>query len=291
MAWVQVSRKLKPMLKIDAHQHFWKFNPDRDSWITEDMAVIRRNFLPDNLEPVLQENGFNGSILVQSAQPEVENNFLLEQAEAHEFIKGVVGWVNFFALDIEERLTHYRKFEKLKGFRYILQGAEDRALMLAPEFKRGISKLQQFGYTYDLLIYPDQLAYAEQLVASFPDQPFVIDHLAKPYIRNGSINKWQKNMVAMARHENVFCKISGMVTEADWKRWRKEDFAPYLDSVVEAFGTQRLMFGSDWPVCLVAASYAEMLNIVKDYFSSFSQHEQDMIFGGNAIAFYKIDEG
>ncbi|WP_187262483.1 amidohydrolase family protein [Pontibacter beigongshangensis] len=276
------------MLKIDAHQHFWKFDPVRDSWINDDMAVIRRDFLPEDLQPVLQQNGFDGCVLVQSAQPEFENDFLLEQAANHSFIKGVVGWVDFFAEDLEQRLEQCTRFEKLKGFRYILQGAEDRALMLTPEFRKGISRLQPFGYTYDILIFPDQLGYSRELVAEFPEQPFVIDHIAKPYIKDKKLDGWKQDMQAMAVHPNVLCKISGMVTEADWQNWKKEDFRPYLDTVVEAFGTDRIMYGSDWPVCLVAGAYEEMLAIVQDYFSAFSAQEQAAFFGGNAQSFYKL---
>ena len=276
------------MQRIDAHQHFWKFDPVRDSWITEDMAAIRRDFGPEDLQPVLQQHGFDGCVLVQSAEPEHENDYLLEQAEKHAFIKGVVGWVDFFSDTLEEQLKHYSGFEKLKGFRYILQGTEDRALMLRPEFKQGIRKLQQHGFTYDVLIFPDQLKYTEQLVAAFPDQPFVLDHMAKPYIKEGKIAEWKRDMKALAKHENVCCKVSGMVTEADWKSWKKEDFTPYMDAAVEAFGTSRLLYGSDWPVCLVAATYGEVLDIAQDYFSAFSKNEQDAVFGGNAAKFYNL---
>ncbi|PRY11638.1 L-fuconolactonase [Pontibacter ummariensis] len=276
------------MLKVDAHQHFWKFDPVRDSWITEDMATIRRDFGPEDLQPLLQQHGFDGCVLVQSAEPEHENKFLLEQAEKYDFIKGVVGWVDFFAASMEERLARYGQVKKMKGFRYVLQGAEDRALMLRPAFMQGLSKLQQYGFTYDLLIFPDQLKYAAELIAAFPEQPFVIDHLAKPYIRDGKIDEWKRDIKAVAQHENVCCKVSGMVTEADWRNWRKEDFRPYLDVVVEAFGTDRLLYGSDWPVCLLAATYAEVLAIVQEYFSAFSRAEQDAVFGGNALQFYNL---
>jgi L-fuconolactonase len=276
------------MPKIDAHQHFWKYNPWRESWITDDMKVIQRDFLPEDLQPLLHQHGFDGCVLVQSAQPEEENAFLLEQAGKHDFVKGVVGWVDFLADDVEEKLAHYRQFEKLKGFRYILQDNPDPALMLRPEFKRGVGKLARYGYTYDVLIYPNQLDYSREFVAAFTDQPFVIDHLAKPDIKNKGLTSWQQSIKAFTEYENVYCKVSGMVTEADWKNWKKEDFRPYLDTIVETFGTSRLLFGSDWPVCLVAASYAEMLGIVEDYFSAFSKEEQAAIFGGNAATFYNL---
>ncbi|MFC6996588.1 amidohydrolase family protein [Rufibacter roseus] len=277
-------------MRIDAHQHFWQFNPIRDSWVTDDMAIIQRDFLPQDLQPLLQEHGFDGCVLVQTSQPEHENEILLEWAQGHDFIKGVVGWVDFFAPDIAERLAHLSQFKKLKGFRYVLQGAENKELMLNPNFKKGIAQLQKFNFTYDILIYPNQLRPTAELVAEFPDQTFVINHLAKPNMKAGAeaFKEWQKDMKAFAPHEQGFCKVSGMVTQADWQNWKKEDFTPYLDTLIEIFGPERLMFGSDWPVCLVAASYAETLGIVQDYFSSFSQEEQGLIFGRNAAAFYRL---
>ena len=276
------------MPRIDAHQHFWKFDPVRDSWITEDMAKIRRDFGPEDLQPVLQQHGFEGCVAVQADQSEAENEFLLAHAAAHNFIKGVVGWVDLRAANVQERLEYYAGLEKMKGFRHVLQGEPDRALMLKPEFKRGISQLGRFRFTYDILIYPDQLCFAKEMVAAFPNQPFVIDHLAKPYIKNRKVETWEKGIRAIAEHGNVYCKLSGMITEADWQNWKKEDFQPYLDVVVEAFGTNRIMYGSDWPVCLVAGGYAGMLDIVEDYFSSFSHSEQAAFFGGNASRFYKL---
>ncbi len=274
---------------IDAHQHFWKFDPVRDSWITADMAVIQKDFLPGDLKPVLKAAGVDGCVLVQSDQSEDENEFQLANAEKNDFVRGFVGWVDLQSPGLEERLTHYRRYPKLKGFRHVLQGEKDRALMLKPRFKKGIGLLRQFGFTYDILIYPDQLGFTRDLVAACPDQSFVIDHIAKPDIKGKKLTaEWQSAMRAVAVNQNTCCKISGMVTEADWKNWRAADFKPYLDTVVEAFGTERLMFGSDWPVCLVAASYEQVMGIVRDYFSSFSKDEQAGIFGGNAIAFYNL---
>jgi L-fuconolactonase len=225
---------------------------------------------------------------VQVDQDEEENIFQLNNADRFDFIKGVVGWIDLQSDAVEERLQHYLQFEKMKGFRHILQGEKDRALMLKPAFKKGIGLLSKYNYTYDVLIFPDQLQYAVELVQSFPGQRFVIDHIAKPYIKDQKIEDWQKDMKQFKSCENVFCKISGMVTEADWLNWQQEDFIPYIDIVVETFGTARIMFGSDWPVCLVAASYEKMKGIVDDYFSSFSKDEQERFFGKNAIEFYKL---
>ncbi len=277
------------MQRIDAHQHFWKFDPVRDSWITEEMAVIRRDFGPEDLGPLLRNVGIDGTIVVQADQSYEENDFHLAHADKYDFIKGIVGWADLQSDSVVEKLEYYSGFRKMKGFRHVLQGEKDRALMLKPAFKKGIGCLQRFNFTYDILIYTDQLKYSKELVAAFPEQLFVIDHLAKPQIKDRNIDLWKKDMEAIAEHDNVYCKISGMVTEADWKNWKKEDFHPYLDVVVNAFGTKRILFGSDWPVCLVAASYAAMLDIVKDYFSSFTQHEQDLFFGGNASVFYHVD--
>jgi len=273
---------------IDAHQHFWQFDPVRDNWINEEMAIIQHDFLPQQLEKILSENGIDGSVIVQSDQSEKENEFQLNNAARYDFIRGVVGWVDLQATDIEEKLLYYQQFKKLKGFRHVLQGEPQRDLMLQPAFKNGIGLLNKYGFSYDVLIFPDQLKYAAQLAAAFPDQPFVIDHIAKPKIKDGLIADWKKDIFSLAAHENVVCKISGMVTEADWKNWRAEEFTPYLDTIVAAFGTDRIMYGSDWPVCLVAADYAKTKQIVDDYFSQFSADEQAAFYGKTASAFYKL---
>lgn len=276
------------MLKIDAHQHFWQYDPVQYDWISDSMQSIRRDFDPRDLQLILHENGFDGCVAVQAQQTEEENRFLLACAEAHDFIKGVVAWVDLQAENIEEQLAYYSSFPQVKGFRHVLQGEADRALMLQPRFMRGISKLEREGFTYDILIYPDQLQYVPALLTSFPYQPFVIDHIAKPDIKHKSIAQWKDDIMRVATYPNVHCKISGMVTEAGWHQWEPQDFYPYLDVVVEAFGTNRILFGSDWPVCLVAATYGSVLGIVKEYFSSFSAHEQALFFGGNATTFYKL---
>ena len=277
------------MLRIDSHQHFWKFDPVKYDWITEEMSVIKKDFLPGDLKPVLQKNNFDGCVTVQVEQTEKENDFLLNIAERNDFIGGIVGWVDLQSKNIEDRLVYYKQFQKLKGFRHILQGEKKRDLMLSPEFKKGISYLAKYDFTYDILIFPDQLMFARDLVNEFPEQKFVIDHLAKPYIKDGKIEEWKKDIETIGAFENVSCKISGMVTEADWKKWNTKDFFPYLDVVVNSFGPNRIMYGSDWPVCLVAASYDQALGIVQKYFSSFSKDEQDAFFGGNAIKFYNLN--
>jgi L-fuconolactonase len=276
-------------LKIDAHQHFWKYDPVIHSWINDAMWVIRRDYSPVDLLPMLQAAGMDGCVTVQVNQTEDENTELLELAGRFDFIRGVVGWIDLQSPAVEERLEWYRAFPKLKGFRHILQGERDRALMLKPAFKRGIGSLKKFGFTFDILIFPDQLGYTRDFVASFPNQPFIVDHIAKPYIKDRFITEeWKDAIRAVAAFPNVSCKISGMVTEADWKHWKPEHFKPYLDTVVEAFGPGRIVFGSDWPVCLVAAEYAQVVAIVEDYFAAFSAEERAGLFGGNAAAFYHL---
>jgi L-fuconolactonase len=276
------------MPRIDAHQHFWIFDPVRDSWINDEMAVIQRDFLPGDLHPVLTENGMDGCIVVQADQSEAHNDFLLSLAKENDFIKGIVGWVDLRANNIDTRLAYYSQFPQIKGFRHVLQGEEDRALMLNPEFKRGIGELSEYGFTYDILIFPDQLQYVSELVETFPDQQFVIDHLAKPNIKNQKIDEWAKDIRSLAQHDNLWCKVSGMVTEADWKNWKAEDFFPYLDVVFETFGPKKLMFGSDWPVCQVAATYGGVKGILEQYTTTMPANEQAQFWGGNAIDFYNI---
>ena len=267
-------------MKIDAHQHFWQFDPVRDAWITEgSMSVIRRDFLPNDLQPILQQNGIDGCVAVQADQSETETYFLLDLALQNDFIKGVVGWVDLKADNLAERLDYFKQYPKLKGFRHILQG-EKPEFMLDPRFTEGVSLLGKKGYTYDILVFPKHLTAVKTFLQKFDNQLFVIDHLAKPYIQKGLIKQWAKDMKAIAKHENVMCKISGMVTEADRKGWTEADFTPYLDVVFEAFGTDRIMYGSDFPVCLVAATYTQQLSIVKNYISKLS--------GLNAQKFYSI---
>lgn len=274
-------------MQIDAHQHFWFYNAERDSWITEEMQRIRRDFLPADLEPVLKQNGMEGCVAVQADQSESETLFLLQLAEAYDFIKGVVGWVDLRAKNLYERLEFFSQFEELKGFRHVVQGEPDD-FMMRPEFIRGVRQLAAFDLTYDILIYPTQLKAALHLVRTVPEVPFIIDHIAKPYIKDQKINTWSNYLTEIAKSPNVYCKVSGMVTEADWQTWKPEDFRPYLDVVFEHFGPNRLVFGSDWPVCLVAAEYEEVKSIVEDYVKPWGEDVRQKVFGGNAVKFYNL---
>jgi L-fuconolactonase len=252
------------------------------------MKVIQADFLPDDLLPVLQQNGVDACVAVQADQSEAETQFLLELAAAHPFVKGVVGWVDLRAANLEERLQYYTQYTRLKGFRHIVQGEPDPNFLLKEEFCNGIRALQPYNFTYDILVYPIQLPAVEKFVQLFPQQKLVIDHMAKPYCKTGEIAEWEKSMRAIAKSSNVYCKISGLVTEAHWQQWTPATFAPYLEVVLEAFGPQRLMYGSDWPVCLVAAQYAQVKNIVTDCISRLGKAEQAAIMGGNAAAFYQL---
>jgi L-fuconolactonase len=276
------------MLKIDAHQHFWQYNPVRDSWITEDMQVIGRDFYPEDLLPVLQKHSVDGCVAVQADQSEKETEFLLDLASVNSFIKGVVGWIDLKADDLEDRLHHFKKYEKLKGFRHILQSEPDEQYMLDPQFKKGIAALGAHGYTYDILIFPNHLPYAAQLAAEFPDQKFVLDHMAKPYIKAGKIDGWKQDIEKLASYQNVYCKVSALLTEADWHNTPAADFIPYIDIVFNAFGINRVMFGSDWPVCLLAGGYEKTMEVMNLYAERLSGTEQQLFFGGNAIAFYGL---
>jgi L-fuconolactonase len=273
---------------IDAHQHFWHYDPSKHVWMNDSMSVLKTDYLPTDLAPLLQNCGLNGCVAVQANQAEEENTFLLSLAEKHDFMKGIVGWVDLQSDTVESRLEYYKKFPLMKGFRHVIHDETDINFMLRPAFVRGISHLKKYDYTYDILIFEKHLPNTLELVEALSEQPFVIDHIAKPLIKRGEIKTWEKTLKAVAAHENVSCKISGMVTEADWKNWKPTDFAPYLDTVVEVFGIDRLMYGSDWPVCTLAASYETQFGIVKDYFSKFSKTEQAQFFGGNAVKFYNL---
>lgn len=272
---------------IDTHQHFWNYDPKTLDWINEDMMVLRKDFLPADLAPILKENNVEGCIAVQADQTDTETQILIRESHQNSFIKGVVGWVNLKEKGIEENLEEYSNEITLKGFRHIIQ-AEPKGFMLDASFQKGLSALAKYNYTYDLLIYESQLAEANTLIKQLPELPIVIDHIAKPNIKKGESENWKKEIKAMAQYPNVYCKISGMATEAHWNSWTMDTLKPYIDTVVEAFGTERIMFGSDWPVCLVASSYEKWLKGLQNYFNTFSINEQEDFFANNAIKFYKI---
>jgi L-fuconolactonase len=277
------------MLKIDSHQHYWQYHPVKDAWITDDLKVIQHDFLPAGAWPLMQQHGVSGCVAVQADQSEAENDFLLRLANQHSFIKGIVGWIDLQADDIEEQLQRHSSIKPMKGFRHILQGEAEERFMLGEKFMHGVGLLNKYGFTYDILIKPNHLPYAKELVDAFPDQRFVMDHIAKPYIKDGIIDGWKEGIESVAQHPNVSCKISGMVTEADWQSHKPEDFTPYLDVVFNAFGAKRVMFGSDWPVCNLAGGYDSAFNIVEHYTKQLSKTEQELFWAKNAINFYQLE--
>lgn len=275
------------MLKIDAHHHVWDYDPLLHAWIDDSMAVIQRSFSASDLQPLLEEAGIDGTVLVQVNQNLEETHSFVSIANEHAFIKGVVGWIDLTAPDLEEQLKMLKKHKKLKGFRHIAQ-AESPDYLSRPEIIKGIAALGRQGYTYDILIKPHQFEAAIALAKACPDQALVVDHIAKPYIKEGKIDQWKKDMISMAAHEQVYCKLSGIITEADWQEWTTDEIRPYLDVAMDAFGADRLMFGTDWPVCLVAGSYKEVVELIEKYTNELSVHEQAAIWGGNAVKFYEL---
>ena len=277
------------MIKIDAHQHFWKYSPAGYGWINDAMSVLKRDFLPDDLEVLLKANGFDGSIAVQAQQTIQETRRLLQFANENEFIKGVVGWVDLRSQQVHDRLQELSANKKLVGVRHVVQDERDDEFMLKPDFRRGIAQLAAFGLVYDLLLHPRHLPVAVRLVREFPDQRFVLDHIAKPAIADHLMEPWASDIRELARFPNVVCKLSGMVTEARWQQWAHDDFCPYLDVVLDAFGPSRLMIGSDWPVCTLAADYASTLGIVQTFIAGLSTPDQNAILGGNCARVYGLD--
>ncbi|MEO9890943.1 amidohydrolase family protein [Aurantibacter sp.] len=273
---------------VDSHQHFWKYEPVKHSWIDDDMANIRRDFLPADLKDVFSKNGVDACVAVQADQTLAETDFLLELANANDFIKGVVGWVDLRSEKVDADLDKYHSEKKLKGWRHIVQGEADHNFLIRKDFLRGISFLEKYNYVYDILIFPHQLGATLEFVKHFPHQKFVIDHIAKPYIKDGFYDGWAVLMKEVAKHDNVHCKLSGMITEADYKTWKPEQIEPYMNLVLQAFGTERIMFGSDWPVCLVAGEYRDAKVLVTNFISNLSASEQQAIMGENAIKFYNL---
>jgi L-fuconolactonase len=275
-------------MQVDAHQHFWIYRPDEYGWIDDSMAELRRDFLPDDLKPELQSVGFQGSVAVQARQTLEETRWLLELAEHSPSILGVVGWVDLRSPEVGSQLEGFARNPKLVGVRHIVQAEPDDRFLLQPEFLHGISMLEEFDLAYDILIYTRHLPAASEFVGRFPRQRFVLDHLAKPPIKSREIDLWSQGIRRLAAFPNVYCKLSGLVTESDWQHWQPEDIAPYLDVAFESFGPDRLMIGSDWPVCLVAAPYARAVGVVKDYVVRQKPEWRDGVLGENANRFWRL---
>lgn len=277
------------MKKIDAHHHCWRYNPQQHGWIDDSMKRLQQDFCPEDLQPCLDANGVEGTVIVQVDQEMQENHFLLTMAQTCSFIKGIIGWVDLQAPDLTEQLDMWSGESIMKGFRHIAQ-AEPDDFLSRPGIIQGIRALGHFGFTYDILIKPPQMPAARALAKALPNQLFVIDHLAKPFIAAGEMDTWKKLMYALAAFPNVYCKLSGMVTEADWQHWTNAQLYPYMEVVLEAFGPQRLMFGSDWPVCLVAASYDAVVDTTLKFVSTLSTAEQEAIWWRTATHFYRLNQ-
>jgi len=274
-------------MTIDAHVHFWKYDKKVYDWIDKSMKSLQQDYLPEHLALPLKRNDIDGVVAVQAIQAEVETRFLVELAQTHPIIKGVVGWVDLQADNVSDRLQHFSQHPIIKGFRHVVQG-EPLDFLAREKFRRGIAALKPFGYTYDILIFHYQLKSAIDFVNAFPDQPFVIDHCAKPDIKHKDIEDWKAGINEIATYPNVYCKLSGLFTEAAWKEWSAADFYPYLDVVFNAFGTDRLMFGSDWPVMLLSGIYVQWKSLIEKYMENFPAEEREKIFGTNAIQFYNL---
>lgn len=275
-------------MRIDAHQHFWLYSEDTHSWISEEMSVLRRTFLPNDISYTLKKNKIDGAVLVQASQSIQENIFLKEMSEAYAMVKGIVGWVDFSADDIEEQLAKYAEDPIIKGFRHIIEDEEDPVFLLKDSFLKGMELLKKHSFSYDLLIRPRHFNATLSCVRQNPDLAFVLDHMAKPNIKDKEYDNWAQFISDLSSFENVYCKVSGLVTEAEWRGWKEEDFRRYIDFAIQCFGKDRIMFGSDWPVALLSAQYEEWLSICENLTQDFSEEEKDNFWGGNATRFYKL---
>jgi L-fuconolactonase len=275
-------------MRIDAHQHFWKYSAAEYPWIGVGMERLARDFCPADLAAVAGPLGVTGSVAVQARQSLDETRWLLGLADESPFIQGVVGWVDLRGGRVAEEIAVFAEHEKFVGVRHVVQDEPDPRFLLGEAFVRGLRQLHPFGLVYDLLLYPPQLPAAVELAGLLPEQPFVLDHLAKPRIKTGEIAEWRRDLEALAAHENVACKLSGLVTEAAWRQWKRDDFTPYLDVALAAFGPERLMFGSDWPVCLLSGEYEDVVGIIGDFISRLTPAEQTLIWGDTAKNWYRL---
>jgi L-fuconolactonase len=275
---------------IDAHHHFWRYDEEEFGWISEEMKAIRRDFLPEDLKVTIGQSGIDGVVSVQARQKTEETRWLLELADEHDFIKGVTGWLPLYDPEVEKYLEEYGSRGKLKALRHVVQDEADDDFILRPDFNRGVGLLKDKDLIYEILIFEKHLPQTIRFVDRHPGQIFVLDHIAKPKIRENILSPWRENIMELAKRDNVFCKLSGMVTEADLRNWTYEQLVPYFEVVLEAFGAERLMFGSDWPVCLTAIQYDEWLQVVKRFIAGLSLSEQAGILGDNAVKIYKLNK-
>ena len=274
-------------MHIDSHQHFWNYETGKRSWLTDDMKLLQKDFLPEAIQPTLQQHKIEGCIAVQSQNAESENDFLLQLADANDFIKGIVAWTDLQASNLEQKLVAYSRNHLIKGFRHIPQ-AEEIAVILSPAFRNGLEMLSKNGFTYDILADTEQLRYAYQLATQLPNQKFVIDHMGKPPIGWDKTADWKRNISQFGPLQNVYCKVPGISHEANGENISSETVNPFLDIITAVFGTSRLMYGSNWPVCLLKTDYETTWNLTESYFQSFSDSEKKAVFGGNAKQFYNL---
>lgn len=277
-------------MRIDAHQHFWRYSAAEYPWIGQGMERLARDFLPADLAPLLEAGGIGGTVAVQARQSLEETRWLLELADGHDFIRGVVGWVDLRSTHVADQLARFADHPRFVGVRHVVQDEADPRFLLGEAFLHGLARVAEAGLVYDLLILAPQLPAAAEMVALRPGQPFVLDHLAKPPIAAARLDPWRADIRALARHPHVACKLSGMVTEARLRQWRGEDFLPYLETALEAFSPERLMFGSDWPVCTLSGEYAEVAGIVDDFIARLAPAERAAIAGGTAARVYGLSE-
>jgi len=273
---------------IDTHHHFWNYTAKEYDWINDDMKAIRKDFLPADLLKEIKAAGVDGAVSVQARQTVAESDWLLGMAEKNDFLKGVVGWVDLRNKGVEKDLERLAKHKKFKGVRHVVQGEPDDNFILGAAFNEGIKKLLKYDLRYDILILEKHLKPSIAFVDKHPKQVFILDHIAKPRIKDRILSPWRENMLELAKRPNVYCKISGMLTEADWKKWSAADLAPYFDTTLQAFGPKRLMLGSDWPVMLVAGKYKQWVDMVKQVVSRYSAAEQERILYKNAVEAYKL---
>ncbi|MCG8584347.1 MAG: amidohydrolase family protein [Pirellulales bacterium] len=281
-------------LKIDAHQHFWQL--DRDgydyTWMdAEPLAPIRRDFLPDDLKTEIDDLNVKHTVFVQTQHSVVENRWVLELAEKHSFIAGVVGWVDLASPECEDQLLEFKDHPKFVGIRHVTHDEPDDDFIVRDDVKRGLAVLQKHSVPFDLLFFPKHLRHAKTLAEEFPVLPMVIDHLAKPRIKNGAMDDWLDDFAAAAEYPNVSCKLSGMITEADWQDWGPEDLKPYVEKALELFSPERCMFGSDWPVCTLAGSYRQVFEALDFCLEGLSSGERHRILAETAVEFYGLDIG
>lgn len=276
------------MTIIDTHHHFWKYSAAEYGWISDEMKSIRRDFLPADLKKTLDGAGVSGAVSVQARTTVEESDWLLSMAEKHDFLHGVVGWVPLTESDVDKHLERLAQHKKFKGVRHVIQGEPDDNYILRPDFNAGIKKLLKYKLRYDILIFERHLKPSIRFVDQHPNQMFILDHVAKPKIKERILSPWREDMIELGKRPNVYCKISGMITEADWAKWSSADLAPYLDTALQAFGPKRLMFGSDWPVMLVAGQYKPWVDLVKQTIKRYSTAEQEQILSKNAIEAYGL---